>query len=95
MSSSSAEENTLRALFAEVLELEPESVGLDDDFFNLGGHSQSAIQLVVRIRSRLGVKLSVGDVFAEPTASGLATRLTRAPKASPSIRRLPRGETTT
>jgi acyl carrier protein len=94
MSSSPIEENTLRALFAEVLEVEPESVGPDDDFFHLGGHSQSAIRLVVRIRNRLGVKLSVGDVFAEPTVSGLLTRLAQAPKASAPIRRLPRGEAT-
>lgn len=92
MSVSPPEETTLRALFAEVLETEPENVGLHDDFFHLGGHSQSAIRLVVRIRNRFGLKLSVGDVFAEPTPAGLLTRLAEAPKAQAPIKRLPRGE---
>lgn len=87
-----SEENTLRTLFAEVLELEPEQIGPDDDFFHLGGHSQLAIRLVVRVRNRLGVKLSVGDVFAEPTVPGLAARLAHAPKAAAPIRRLPRAD---
>lgn len=46
-------------------------VGVDDDFFELGGHSLLATRLVMRIQENLGRRLSVADVFATPTISGL------------------------
>ncbi|WP_257139028.1 acyl carrier protein, partial [Streptomyces sp. rh34] len=75
-------ETSLRKMFAELLELPPEEIGPHDDFFHLGGHSQLAIRLAVRIRGRLGVKLSVADVFAAPTVTALAARAAAAPKAA-------------
>lgn len=49
-----------------------ESAGLDDDFFEAGGHSLVAIQLVARIRARHGVEVPVADVFTHPTVGELA-----------------------
>ncbi|MER6345313.1 amino acid adenylation domain-containing protein [Streptomyces sp. NPDC001595] len=76
-------EKVLCDLFAELLEVP--GAGPDDDFFQLGGHSLHAARLVARIRSRLGVKLSVADVFASPTPAGLAERMERAPQAGPAL----------
>ncbi|MEU5883556.1 amino acid adenylation domain-containing protein [Spirillospora sp. NPDC047279] len=64
-----ADEETLAALFAEVLGLE--RVGVDDGFFDLGGDSIIAIQLVSRAR-RSGLVISPRDVFQHQTVQELA-----------------------
>lgn len=77
----SALEETLRDLFAEVLD-RPE-VRADDDFFLLGGHSLAATRLISRIRSVLGVRLKVVEFFDEPTVVGVARRLGDATRRDP------------
>ncbi|MFC8419577.1 amino acid adenylation domain-containing protein [Streptomyces sp. NPDC057236] len=66
-------EHTLRALFQDVLGL-PE-VGVDDDFFALGGDSIVSIQLVSRAR-RSGLAISPRDVFTRRTVAELAAYAT-------------------
>ncbi|MFB6583674.1 amino acid adenylation domain-containing protein [Streptomyces sp. NPDC056402] len=67
------QEEILCALFAELLKVD--RVGIDSSFFELGGDSIVSIQLVSRIRSVLGVKLSNRAVFEAPTVAQLVELL--------------------
>jgi amino acid adenylation domain-containing protein len=63
-------ERILAAAFAEVLELD--RVGIDEDFFDLGGNSLRAIRLVGLIRSELKQEVSIRRLFAARTVIGLS-----------------------
>ncbi|MCX5208730.1 amino acid adenylation domain-containing protein [Kitasatospora sp. NBC_00240] len=60
----------LCGIWAEVLGL-PE-VGLEDDLFDLGGHSLTIIQISARIRQALGVEVDFDVFFDSPTVAGIA-----------------------
>jgi amino acid adenylation domain-containing protein/non-ribosomal peptide synthase protein (TIGR01720 family) len=74
-----AREELLCALYAEVLGIP--DVGVDDDFFALGGDSIVSIQLVIRAR-QAGLVLTPRQVFVHRTVAGLAP-VAVAPEAEP------------
>ena len=49
--------------------------GLDDSFFDLGGHSLSAVRLVSKISERFRVELELDELYETPTIAALARLL--------------------
>lgn len=62
----------LRDLWASVLEIPAECIGIDDSFFRLGGDSITAMRLVAAAR-RHGVSLMVHEIFSYPQLKSMAT----------------------
>ena len=65
----------LTGILAEALGAE--SVGPDQDFFLLGGHSLLGVQLIARVREEMGVALPLRAIFDHPTAIRLAGEIDR------------------
>jgi amino acid adenylation domain-containing protein len=68
-------QRVLESIVAELLELD--QVGVDENFFMLGGHSLLGAQLVTRIGDCFGVEMSLRSLFENPTVAGIATEVER------------------
>lgn len=68
-----AVEATLVEILATVLGVEAATIGVHHNFFDLGGHSMQAIQIVWQLRDRLGVDLPLRALFEQTTVAQLAT----------------------
>ncbi len=66
-------EEQLISILAPLLNLE--QVGIDDNFFMLGGHSLLGTQLIARIAETFGVTLSLRTLFDAPTIRQLAAEI--------------------
>ena len=63
----------LAGIWSQLLKLD--SVGVDDNFFSLGGHSLTATQVISRLRKIMRVELSVREIFLRPTIAELARQV--------------------
>jgi len=72
---SSETERTIAAIWSELLP--GIDVAVDDDFFEVGGHSLLAISLVERLRRATGVEFPLASLLATPTIASLAARVDR------------------
>ncbi len=59
-------------------------VGIRDNFFQLGGHSLSAVRLAARVHTRMGVKIPLASLFQGGTVEDVADLVRHGTKASPS-----------
>ncbi len=51
-----------------------EEIGLDDDFFEIGGHSLLALQILTRMKEDMGIKISLKEFLDNPTINKLKSR---------------------
>jgi len=63
-------EELIARILAEVLRLE--RVGIHDDFFDLGGHSLNATQVVSRVREAFKIEMPLRALFESPTVEALS-----------------------
>ena len=75
-------EEVIAGIWGEVLGLN--RIGVHDNFFDLGGHSLVATQVISRMRQALQVEIPLASLFSLPTISALAERLAEAsPETQP------------
>jgi amino acid adenylation domain-containing protein len=90
-------EQVLAGIWEEVLGLQ--RVGMEDDFFALGGHSLIAAQVTSRVLQAFSVELSPRVLFERPTVAAMAAEVewlrgsgaATAASAAPPLVRAPRG----
>jgi amino acid adenylation domain-containing protein len=71
----SSTERRLRSLWAKVLNIDPSTITMTDNFFWMGGDSVSAIGLAAAARSE-GLFVTVGDILKRPVLSHMASAVT-------------------
>jgi hypothetical protein len=67
------EEQILASIWQDVLDIE--QVGINDNFFDLGGASIQIIQIVAKANIS-GIQLSIENIFEYQTIAGLAAQIT-------------------
>jgi acyl carrier protein len=65
----------LAALWTEMLEIP--QVGVDDEFFDLGGHSLAAVRMLSRVKAQFGVQVTLREFFGLRTVARLAELIER------------------
>jgi amino acid adenylation domain-containing protein len=68
-------EQTIASVVAELLSVE--RIGLDQNFFLLGGHSMLGAQLIVRLEDLFGAEISLRYLFDHPTLNEIAEEVQR------------------
>ncbi|HEX6749442.1 MAG TPA: amino acid adenylation domain-containing protein [Longimicrobium sp.] len=69
-------ERAIARVWEEVLEIS--GVGMDDNFFEIGGHSLVVGRMIERLRAALGVEVTPVELFLYPTVRSLAAHLASA-----------------
>ena len=71
-------EETLAGIWTTVLGLE--RVGINDNFFDIGGHSLKATAIVGKIHKELDVQVPINEMFKAPTIKGISEYIEKASK---------------
>jgi thioesterase domain-containing protein/acyl carrier protein len=75
-------EEKLAEIWSEVLAMEKGAIGIDDNFFRLGGHSIKATLMISGINGELGVTVPLVEAFKTPTIRQLGEYISNAQTGS-------------
>jgi amino acid adenylation domain-containing protein len=70
-------ESLLAEIWANTLKIDQRDIGINDNFFEIGGHSLNANILIMMIQDKLDVSLSLVDIFNNPTISELSIYISK------------------
>ena len=70
-------EAKLVQVWSEILGIPEDRIGIQDDFFALGGHSLKAMQLFARIHKEFDVKVNLREMFVKATVEELSQHIAR------------------
>ena len=77
-------ERAIATVWREVLHLE--KVGINDNFFDLGGHSLLIVQVNSKLRESFNCNLSIVELFQNPTINAIAQYISQNPERQSSLR---------
>ncbi|KAI9314974.1 L-aminoadipate-semialdehyde dehydrogenase [Dichotomocladium elegans] len=70
-------ERIIHGIWQQLLPSPEPVIGVDENFFDIGGHSLIATRLIFEIRQKFQVDAPLGLVFSEPTIGGLAREVSK------------------
>jgi amino acid adenylation domain-containing protein len=73
-------ENRLSMIWSEVLGIEKKNIGINSNFFDLGGHSIKASILLSKIHKELNTKIPMEVLFKTPTIKKLSQHIRFSPQ---------------
>ncbi len=68
-------EKKLVQIWSEVLSLPEDSIGIEDNFFILGGHSLKVVVMLAKLHKEFNIKLPVMEIFKDPTIKGISSMI--------------------
>jgi NAD(P)-dependent dehydrogenase (short-subunit alcohol dehydrogenase family) len=68
----SSTERSLATIWADVVQVPGEIIGRHTNFFEIGGHSLSAMRVLARVKDMFGIELGLSQIFDEPKLESIA-----------------------
>jgi amino acid adenylation domain-containing protein len=65
-------EEKLVRIWSEILEIDRQNIGMNNNFFEIGGHSLKATTLIAFVHKTFNVKIKMTDIFRLPTIKEMA-----------------------
>lgn len=72
---SSLLQNEIAGIYSQILKIEPDIIGVNTEFFDLGGNSISALTLIHMLRDRFKVKINFSELYENSTIKLLSEKI--------------------
>ncbi|KAK6815196.1 hypothetical protein RU639_008655 [Aspergillus parasiticus] len=72
---STGPEMVLQQVWAQILNINPDDIGVEDSFFRLGGDSITAMQVSARLKATTGLSVTVSEILQRKTISRISQHI--------------------